>query len=98
MKPRRALSPRYRLAVLSRAVAAVAGGYGVAVILSIALAWVLPMSREEAGTTATMIALLALPIAMMGCFAARNAGRAWAGIILAAMLAGGIALAAGWRP
>jgi hypothetical protein len=89
---------RYRLAVVSRLVAALAGGYGVAALLAIAGAWALPMGREEASTTATLVAIVAMPVAAMGCFWAKSAARAWIGILAFAALFAGIALAAGWRP
>ncbi|MBS0283372.1 MAG: DUF3649 domain-containing protein [Proteobacteria bacterium] len=91
-------SLRYRLAVLSRTVAAVVGGYGVAVLLAVAISWLLPLSREEASIVATMVALLGLPVAMMGCFYARTALRAWAGLAIAAAVLAGAAFAMGWRP
>lgn len=94
----RAVTPRYRLDVALRLVAALAGGYGVAVLVAIAGAWALPMAPIEAVTTGTIAALLAMPIAAMGCFWARSAVRAWGGILLFAALFGGTALAAGWRP
>lgn len=75
-----------------------AGGYGLAALIAVASAWTLPMSREEAATTGTMIALVALPVAAMGCFWAKSALRAWIGIALFAALFAGIALLGGWRP
>ncbi|WP_265312362.1 iron transporter [Sphingomonas lycopersici] len=98
MRNARPISARYRLAVLSRSVAAVAGGYGVSVLLAVAVAWTMPLSREEASIVATMIALLGLPIVMMACFYARTAFRAWIGLAIAASLLAGLAFAAGWRP
>lgn len=94
----RAISLRYRLDVLSRLLAAVAGGYAVATLVAIAGARALPLARVEAVTVGTLAALLAMPLAAMGCFWARSAWRAWAGIFLFAAVFGGIALAAGWRP
>jgi hypothetical protein len=94
----RAVTLRYRLGVISRCAAALAGGYGVAALLAIALAWTLPMARIDAATTGTIAALLALPAAAMGCFWARSAARAWLGITLFATVFGGIAFVAGWRP
>ena len=95
---RPALTPRYRLGVAARAAAALVGGYGVAALLAIAGAKALPMQREEAAITATMLALLAMPVAAMACFRARSAGRAWAGVLLFTALFAGIAAIAGWRP
>jgi hypothetical protein len=89
---------RYRLAVASRCTAALAGGYGVATSLAIALAWALPMARIDAAMAGTIAALIALPVAAMGCFWARSAMRAWLGILAVALLFTAVALAAGWRP
>ena len=94
----RAVTPRYRLAVASRVVAALAGGYGVAALVALAGAWALPMAPIEAATAGTIAALFAMPVAAMGCFWAKSATRAWGGIVVFAALFGGIALAAGWRP
>ncbi len=89
---------RYRLGVASRVLAALFGGYAVAVLAAIALAMALPLSREEASTVGALVGLLAVPVAAMGCFWARSAARAWIGVLLVAALLGGIALIAGWRP
>lgn len=94
----RAVPPHYRLGVAARLVAALAGGYGVAVLVAIAGAWALPMAPIEAATTATIAALLAMPVAAMGCFWARSAWRAWGGVLLSSALFAAIALAFGWRP
>lgn len=40
------------------------------------------MSRNEAGTVATMVAFLVMPAGVIWCFATRNALRAWAGIVV----------------
>ncbi len=94
----RAVPLRYRLVVASRLVAALGGGYAVAVLVAIAGSWALPMERIEAATVATLAAIVALPVAAMGCFWAKSATRAWIGILAFAALFAGIALAAGWRP
>jgi hypothetical protein len=73
---------RYRWAVLSRCVAGIVGGYALAAASAAALAVWLPMSRVEAVTTATMLAFAIYAMAVMGVFAARNAWRAWAGLLL----------------
>ncbi|WP_019832140.1 DUF3649 domain-containing protein [Sphingomonas sp. PR090111-T3T-6A] len=98
MTKARALPVRTRLGVAARVAAALAGGYAVAALVAIALGVALPVAREEAGTAGALAGMLALPVAAMGCFWARSALRAWAGILIAAALFGGIALLAGWRP
>lgn len=89
---------RYRADVAARLIAALAGGYVAAVSLAIACAWGLPGQRIDAVAFGTIAALLALPVAAMGCFWAGSALRAWAGVVLFSGLFAGIAVAAGWRP
>ncbi len=89
---------RYRLAVASRVVAAGAGGYAVSALFGIALATRLPFDPADAAMTATLLALLALPIAVIACFWVRSAGRAWGAMAIGGALFAGIALAGGWRP
>ena len=77
---------RYRAAIASRTIAALIGCYGASTAIAMALARVLPMSRSEAATTATMVATLVLPALVMMVFAVRSAWRAWgwiAGLTLA---------------
>lgn len=80
---------RYRLAVASRAVAAIAGGYGVAALSAAVLAVCLPaafgMARSEAAMTGTLASFLVFAIAVMWVFAARTALRAWSGLVIAAV-------------
>ncbi|WP_267381653.1 MULTISPECIES: iron transporter [unclassified Sphingomonas] len=89
---------RYRLAVASRVAAAVAGGYGVAALYGIALAAALPLDPADAAMAATLLALLAMPVAAMACFWVRSAAYAWGMMAIAGALFAGVALAAGWRP
>ena len=71
----------YRLAVASRALAAVVGGYALTAIATFALAIFLPMSKAEASLTATMLSFLIYTCAVLWVFATRTAWRAWAGIL-----------------
>lgn len=87
----------YRLAVASRTLAAVVGGYAVAALLAMAVARGLPLSRSEAATIATIAAVLALPFIAIRVFAVSSASRAWAELVLASLLLGGLAWAFG-RP
>ncbi len=75
----------YRGGVLVRAVAAIGGGYGVAALWAAAIATWLPSTKVEAALTGTMIALVVYPCAVMWCFAARSAARAWVGLALVAV-------------
>ena len=89
---------RYRLAVASRAVAAIGGGYALASAftgaLSLALAQLVP--RVEAVLMATMLAWLAYAIAAGWAFYARTAWGAWAGTVLPALVLGACAMAPQW--
>jgi len=80
---------RYRLGVASRAVAAIAGGYGIAALFAAALALCLPaafgMARSEAAMTGTLVSFLVFALAAMWVFAARSAWRAWSGLAVAAV-------------
>ncbi len=83
---------RYRMGVASRAVAAIAGGYGVAALSAAVLALGLPalfgMARSEAALTGTLVSFLVYAVAVMWVFAARSAWRAWTGLAIAAALQG----------
>jgi uncharacterized membrane protein YgcG len=87
---------RYRLGVASRAVAAIAGGYGVAALSAAALALCLPaafgMARSEAAMTGTLASFLVFAVAVMWVFAARSAWRAWIGLVIAAATLGALLL------
>ena len=71
------------------------GAYGVAAMAATALARTLPMTRAEAVTTATMIAFLIAPGVAIWAFLAQGPWRALAGVIVAALLLGGVAWIAG---
>lgn len=89
---------RYRLAITSRTVAAIGGGYALAAgftaALSLALAQWLP--RVEAVLTATMLAWLAYAMAAGWAFYARTAWGAWGGTLLPALALGACAMAPQW--
>jgi len=89
---------RYRLAITSRAVAAIGGGYALAAgftaALSLALAQWMP--RVEAVLTATMLAWLAYAMAAGWAFYARTAWGAWGGTLLPALALGACAMAPQW--
>jgi hypothetical protein len=97
MKPVRA-DGRYRLAVASRALAAIGGGYalaaGWAAAFSLALAQLMP--RVEAVLIATMLAWLAYAMAAGWAFYARTAWGAWGGTLLPALVLGACAMAPQW--
>ncbi|MHC8324991.1 DUF3649 domain-containing protein [Pseudomonas sp. LB1P83] len=72
----------YRLAVTSRVLAAVLGGYVVAALASVSLSLWLPMVRSEAVVTGMMTSFLVYLVAVLWCFACRSAWQAWFGLIV----------------
>jgi len=86
MKPGSAIG--YRLAVLSRAVAAIVGGYALTAAVIALLALWLPMARAEAVLTVTMLSFALYAGAVIWVFAARSAWRAWLGILLSTAVPG----------
>lgn len=86
---------RYRANVALRTVAGTVGAYAVAALAAAALARTLPMARVEAVSIGTMIAYLVAPGVTIWAFLARGPWRALAGVIIAALLLGGIAWMAG---
>lgn len=82
--PTPSIDLRYRLAVASRAVAAIGGGYALSALAATALALYLPLHRAEAVITATLASLVLYLLAVLWAFAARSAWRAWAGLALPA--------------
>lgn len=93
-RPRGVVSGRYRLAVASRSLAAVIGGYGCAAAFAAALAVALPLPRSEAVLWGTMLSFVVWSVAALWAFAARSAGRAWLGILLPAAVFGAVVLSA----
>ncbi|AHZ69557.1 MULTISPECIES: DUF3649 domain-containing protein [Pseudomonas] len=92
----RTLPVPYRLAVTSRVLAAVLGGYIVAALASVSLSSWLPMARAEAVVTGMMSSFLAYLIAVLWCFACRSAWRAWFGLIVASLLLAAVSGLANW--
>ncbi|MCO6417751.1 DUF3649 domain-containing protein [Siccirubricoccus sp. KC 17139] len=72
--------------VLSRILAAVVGGYALGALVAIACALLLPFARSEAVITGMMLSFAAYAGAVLWAFAARSAWRAWAGLLLPALL------------
>lgn len=80
--PRPTPLARYRLAVFSRAVAAIGGGYLLAALTTALLALCLPMARVDAVITATLLSFAIYTCAVLWVFATRSALRAWLGLLL----------------
>ncbi|KOY01084.1 DUF3649 domain-containing protein [Pseudomonas nunensis] len=86
----------YRLAVTSRVLAALLGGYVVAALASVSLSLLLPMARAEAVITGMMTSFLAYLVAVLWCFACRSAWRAWVGMLVPSLVLGAISGLAYW--
>lgn len=84
---------RYRLAVFSRATAAILGGYALASAAAACLAVWLPLGRPDAVTVAQLLSFVVYSCGVIWVFATRSAWRAWAGILGPAALLGGLFLA-----
>lgn len=69
----------------SRLVAAVAGGYAVAALASVAVL-ALPLARSESVMLGQLLGLVAYAIAVVWVYAARSACRAWRGLAIAGLL------------
>ncbi|HEX8595517.1 MAG TPA: DUF3649 domain-containing protein [Pseudomonas sp.] len=77
-----AVSMAYRLAVASRILAAVFGGYLVAALTSVCITQWIPMPRADAVITGMLLSFLAYLVAVLWCFACRTAWQAWFGVLL----------------
>ncbi|MBK5397558.1 DUF3649 domain-containing protein [Pseudomonas sp. TH39(2020)] len=90
------LPDSYRLAVTSRVLAAVLGGYLVAALASVSLTMWLPMARGEAVVTGMMTSFLAYLVAVLWCFACRSAWQAWFGLIVPSVVLAAVSGLAYW--
>ncbi len=82
---------RYRLAVASRGLAAILGGYGLASASAVCLALCLPLARSEAVIAGGMASFLVYVGAVLWAFACRSVLHAWLGIGAPALALAGIA-------
>lgn len=85
-----------RLAVTSRVLAAVLGGYLVAALASVSLTMWLPMDRAEAVITGMMSSFLVYLVAVLWCFACRSAWQAWFGLIVPSVVLTAVSGLAYW--
>ncbi|VVQ05297.1 DUF3649 domain-containing protein [Pseudomonas fluorescens] len=92
----KSLPVSYRLAVISRVLAAVLGGYLVAALASVSLSLWLPMARAEAVVTGMMTSFLAYLVAVLWCFACRSAWQAWWGLIVSSLVLAALSGLAYW--
>ncbi|WP_448652810.1 DUF3649 domain-containing protein [Pseudomonas fluorescens] len=86
MKSKTSLPVVYRLAVTSRVLAAVVGGYLMASLAAVCLALWMPASRADAVITGMMSSFVFYLLAVLWCFACRTAWRAWFGVMLPSAL------------
>ncbi|MFS2197019.1 DUF3649 domain-containing protein [Pseudomonas sp. Pseusp3] len=89
-KPR-TLPVSYRLAVASRVLAAVFGGYLVAALVSVSLSLWLPGARAEAVVIGMMTSFLVYLLAVIWCFACASAWRAWFGLMVPGLMLAALA-------
>jgi len=88
MKSKTSLPASYRLAVTSRVLAAVVGGYLMASLAAICLALWLPTARADAVIVGMMSSFVFYLLAVLWCFACRTAWQAWIGVLLPSALLG----------
>lgn len=85
MKKTATLPARYRWAVASRSLAALAGGYGLAAAWAACMSlWLQKtgMARVDAVTTATMLSFVVQVCAAVWVFAVASMRRAWLGLLI----------------
>lgn len=71
-------------ALASRIIGATLGGYGLAALSSMA-ALALPMALPQAVLTGMLASFAVYTAAVIWCFAAHSASRAWGGLVLVAL-------------
>jgi hypothetical protein len=86
----------YRLAVTSRCLAAVLGGYLLASMASVCIALLAPLSRVDATLIGLLLSFVFYLLAFIWCFACRSAWRAWLGVLAPSLLLGVISGVAYW--
>lgn len=89
-------SIRWRLAVTSRVIAALIGGYLLTALSSICLAQFLPLARAEAVVLSMTLSFLVYLLAVLWCFACRTAWRAWLGVLLPSAVLGALYAGVRW--
>ncbi|MBA1202535.1 DUF3649 domain-containing protein [Pseudomonas capeferrum] len=86
----------YRLAVTSRSLAALLGGYLLASLGSICISLLAPMQKVDAVLSGMMLSFVFYLLAFIWCFACRSARRAWIGVLLPSLVLGMIDGLAYW--
>ena len=80
------------LMLFSRVLAAIFGGYALTSGVAVLLSFVLPLPRVEAVQTATLSAFAVYTGAVIWVFSVQDLRRAWLGMLLPAILCGGIGM------
>ena len=96
MKRKASLPLSYRLAVTSRLLAAVVGGYMLASLASVCLTLWLPISRADAVVSGMLSSFVFDLLAVIWCFACRTAARAWFGVLVPSAILATLAGLAYW--
>ena len=96
MKNKPSVPFSYRLAVASRVLAAVVGGYLLASLASVCLSLWLPMARADAVISGMLSSFLFYLLAVIGCFTCRTAARAWFGVLVPSAVLASLAGLAYW--
>ena len=96
MKSKASLPLSYRLAVTSRLLAAVVGGYMLASLASVCLTLWLPISRADAVVSGMLSSFVFYLLAVIWCFACRTAARAWFGVLVPSAILATLAGLAYW--
>ncbi|CAO3311210.1 MULTISPECIES: DUF3649 domain-containing protein [Pseudomonas] len=86
----------YRLAVTSRSLAALLGGYLLASMASVCIALLAPLPKVDATLTGLLLSFVFYLLAFIWCFACRSAWRAWLGVLAPSLLLGVISGVAYW--
>jgi hypothetical protein len=86
---------QYRLGIVSRVLAAACGGYVLATVASVGLSRLCGLNPAEAVMTGLLVSFPIYAAAILWCFATRSAGRAWAGLVIVALVTGAIGWAIG---
>lgn len=78
----------YRLAVASRSLAALLGGYALASVASVCIALLAPLAAVDATLVGLMLSFVFYVLAFIWCFACRTASQAWLGVLAPGVLMG----------
>lgn len=82
----------YRRQIALRVLLAIFGGYALANIAAILLAYLLPMPKSDAVMTGILLSFAIYSGAIMWVFAARTLRQAWQGLALPSLILGTLAL------